>query len=284
MSFSFIKKNAFFKPLGLPAKKVATEKVTNENKGDSKQHDTRSRVRRISPKAKTACSCCVSDSSGDGQKNHTCTHCNGSDDDRIDVGEESTENADLDSTLSPASKRVRIEETKLDPLITYDEIGKKKGLKCHHCPFELPWNHGVTSRMHAHEACHFRSSQYECTLCGWNGGNVLAAKKHMTIHPEAKDADLVKKWGKDFKDKNNTTKARFFPRKKNRKVVSVSHIDPWDHRGTKHFGKTLGTGFGMYTFLRFVGYGYFTIGERIFHNFHGYLLWGAIAILTSLYR
>ena len=178
MSFSFIKKNAFFKPLPSVSRKTPmAEKVGNEAGSDSKLHDTRTGGKRVSPRAKTACPCCVPDNTGDGKRNHNCTLANGSDDDKIDVGEESNENADLDSTLSPASKRVRIEETKLDPLITYDELGKKKGLKCHHCPFELPWNHGVTSRIHAHEACHFRTSQYECTVCGWNAGKCNSGKE-----------------------------------------------------------------------------------------------------------
>ena len=226
MSFSFIKKNAFFKPLPSTNRKTPmAENVGNEAGFDSKLHDTRGGGKRVSPRAKTACPCCVPDSTGDGKRNHNCMQANGSDDDKIDVGEESNENADLDSTLSPASKRVRIEETKLDPLITYDELGKKKGLKCHHCPFELPWNHGVTSRIHAHEACHFRTSQYECTLCGWNAGNVIAAKKHMTIHPDAKPADLLKRWGKEFKSKNGASKTNLIGRKKNRRVVAVSNME-----------------------------------------------------------
>ena len=219
MSFSFIKKNAFFKPLPSSNRKTPmAEQVGNGAEFDSKLHDTRAGGKRVSPRARAACPCCVPDNLGDGKRNHNCMQANGSDDDKIDVGEENNENADLDSTLSPASKRVRIEETKLDPLITYDELGKKKGLKCHHCPFELPWNHGVTSRIHAHEACHFRTSQYECTLCGWNAGNVIAAKKHMAIHPDAKPADLLKRWGKE-------SRTNLIGRKKNRKVVAVSNME-----------------------------------------------------------
>ena len=55
--------------------------------------------------------------------------------------------------------------------------------------------------------------------------NVIAAKKHMTIHPDAKPADLLKRWGKEFKGKNGTSKTNLIGRKKNRKVVAVSNME-----------------------------------------------------------
>ena len=217
MSFSFIKKNAFFKPLGLASRKaLALEKVEKDTGPDSKAHNhhTRAGGKRVSPRAKATCPCCVPDGKGDGRRNHNCLQAGGSDEDKIDVGEETNENADLDSTLSPATKRIRMEDSKQETLVVYGELGKKVGLKCHHCPFQLPWNHGVTSRMHAHEACHFRTSQFECTLCGWNGGNIIAGRKHMTVHPDAKSSDLLKRWGKQFKSTSGTTDGSIAARRK----------------------------------------------------------------------
>ena len=233
MSFSFIKKNAFFKPLGLASRKaLAIEKVEKDIGPDSKAHNhhTRAGGKRVSPRAKAMCPSCGPDGKGDGKRNHTCQQASGSDDDKIDVGEETNENADLDSTLSPASKRIRIEDTKQETLVVYGELGKKIGLKCHHCPFQLPWNHGVTSRMHAHEACHFRTSQFECTLCGWNGGNIIAARKHMVVHPEAKPTDLLKRWGKQFKGPKGTTEGSIALRRKasqisGRRNVAATNIE-----------------------------------------------------------
>ena len=169
------------------------------------------------------CPCCLSDGRGDGKRNHSCPQAS-------DNEEEDNKNEDFRSTLSPEGGRCQMEESKQNSLVIYGELGKKLALQCHHCPFQLPWNHGVTSRMHAHEACHFRTSQFGCRLCGWNAGNIMVARKHMTLHPDAKPSDLIKKWGKRYKPKSGPGEGSVGTRRKasqisSRKSISATNIE-----------------------------------------------------------
>ncbi len=204
MSFSFVKKNAFFKPLGLASKKaLALEQEDRlEREARAPAHQTRS-SRRSSPRAKAKCPCCVSD---DERGNHECQLARDSKDTRTDKIDETTARKDdndvydidnekeSDNLLLPGEKES-------DPQFLFDNQGNKTAVKCSHCPYELPWNHGVTARMRSHQACHFRTNQFGCNICGWNARNIIVAKKHMELHPDAKPSDLLKRWGKQFKSK-----------------------------------------------------------------------------------
>ncbi len=217
MSFSFVKKNAFFKPLGLASRTaLAIEKEEKSLQSESKahKHHTRAAGRRVSPRAKAKCPCCVPDK--DGKRSLTCLQA-----DKCAKKASDVYNIDnVNESPSPSAKKFRGEETREEPLAVFDDSGKKVALKCRHCPFQLPWNLGVTSRMHSHEACHTRSYQFACGICGWNARNMLVAKRHMALHPEAKLSDIIKKWGKQPNSESDTSKE-----KAGAKSVTISNLE-----------------------------------------------------------
>ncbi len=145
MSFSFVKKNAFFKSVGLANKRV----LEKEKEGKVHNHHTRAGGKRGN--------LAIRDS-------------------------------------SPASKRRKLSKT--DPLLEFNEAGEKTFIKCHHCPFKLPWNHGVTSRLIVHENCHFRKAGYECNICHFSSNNIMSLKSHVKVHVEITVANSIIKRNK----------------------------------------------------------------------------------------
>ncbi len=149
MSFSFVKKNAFFKSVGLANKRV----LEKEKEGKVHNHHTRA----------------------GGKRGNLATR---------------------DSADSPTSKRRKL--SKIDPLLEFNEAGEKTFIKCHHCPFKLPWNHGVTSRLIVHENCHFRKAGYECNICHFSSNNIMSLKSHAKVHVEVTVANSVIKRNKQI--------------------------------------------------------------------------------------